>query len=143
MSNVRNYMSPEEINVYQTRRQQADTAYGRSRANIDYSRSIAGVDYGLAKSRGTRSWDKAYKGLPSNYARRGILRSGIYNKGYKDYLTSRENAETDLTMGNRRQMDQYERQNADLELVRNMTQQQIEAERLAAEASLASRLRGL
>jgi len=143
MSNVTNYLSPEEINAYQTRRQQADTAYGRTRANIDYLRSLGGVDYGLAKSRKTAAWDKAFKGLASPYARRGILRSGIYNTGYRDYNTARENAEFDMELANRRQMDQYQRQADDLELIRNMTLQQIESEQNARQSSLAAQLRGI
>ena len=143
MSNAYSYLTPEEINAYQTRIQQADTAYGRGRSNIDYLRSIAGQDYGLGKTKMTRSWDQSFRGLPSSYARRGVMRSGIYNRGFRDYTTQREQAFSDLGLANQRQMDQYQRQQDDLELIRNMTVQQIEAERAARNASLAATLRGL
>lgn len=143
MSNVTNYLSPEEINAYQIRRQQANTAYGRTRSNVDYLRSIAGQDYGTGKSRMTRTWDQAFSALPANYARRNVLRSGIFNRGFGDYQTGRENAFSDYALKNQRQMDQYQRQADDLELIRNLTLGQIDAEEAARRANLASQLRSI
>jgi len=143
MSNTTNYLTPEEINAYQVRRQQADTAFGRQRANLDYQRSIAAQDYGLGKTRLTRSWDQAFRKLPASFARRGVLRSGIYRQGFGDYQTGRENAASDWEMQNQRRMDAFQNQQNDLELIRNMTLQQIEAEQAARQAGLAAAIRGM
>ena len=140
MSNTSNYMTPEEINAYQVRRQQADTAFGRQRANLDYQRGIAGQDYGIGQTRIARSWDKAFQQLPAAFARRGGMRSGIYNQGFKDYLTGRENAESDWNLQNRRRMDAFQNQQDDLELIRNMALQQIESEQSARQAALAAEI---
>ena len=143
MSNTSNYMSPEEINMYQVRRQQADTAFGRGRANLDYQRGIATQDYNLGRPRITRSWDQAFKQLPSNFARRGLLRSGVYNQGFKDYQTNRENAFSDWELQNTRRMGGFQNQQDDFEAMRTMQLQQIEAEQNARRAALAAQLRGL
>jgi hypothetical protein len=140
MSNTSNYMSPEEINMYQVRRQQADTAFGRGRANLDYQRGIATQDYGLGKPRLARSWDKAFKQLPGSFARRGLLRSGVYNQGFGDYRTDRENAENDWDLQNNRRMAGFQNQQDDFESVRTMQLQSIEAERLARQAALSSNI---
>ena len=143
MSNTSNYMSPEEINAYQVRRQQADTAFGRGRANLDYQRGIQGQDYGIGNTRIARSWDQAFRQLPSSFARRGILRSGIYDQGFGDYKTNRENATFDWDLQNNRRMSGFQNQQDDLEAVRIMQNQQINAEENARRASLAATLRGL
>lgn len=143
MSNTSNYLTPEEINAYQVRRQQADTAFGRQRANLDYQRALAGQDYGLGQTRIARSWDQAFRRLPGSFARRGITRSGIYNQGFGDYLTNRENATADWDLQNQRRMAGFQNQQQDLELIRNMTLQQIEAEQAARQAALAAQLRGI
>lgn len=140
MSNVTNYLTPEEINAYQTRRQAADTSFGRQRANLDYQRSVSGQDYGIGNARIARSWDQAYKQLPSTFARRGILRSGIYNQGYKDYLTNRQNAVSDWELQNTRRMAGFQNQQDDYEAIRNMQLQQIESEQLARQSRLAAEI---
>mgnify|MGYP007125156356 CR=1 FL=1 len=143
MSNTSNYMSPEEINMYQVRRQQADTAFGRGRANLDFQRGIQGQDYGIGNARIARSWDQAFRQLPSSFARRGILRSGIYNQGFGDYKTNRENADFDWNLQNNRRMGGFQNQQDDLEAVRTMQNQQIDSQENARRASLAATLRGL
>ena len=143
MSNTSNYLTPEEINAYQVRRQQADTAFGRQLANLNYQRSVAGQDYGIGKTRIATSWDKAFRQLPAAFVRRGVLRSGIYNQGFGDYLTGRENATQDWALQNQRRMAALQNQQDDFEAIRNMTLQQIEAEQAARQAGLAAAIRGI
>jgi len=81
--------------------------------------------------------------LPASFARRGVLRSGIYRQGFGDYQTGRENAASDWEMQNQRRMDAFQNQQNDLELIRNMTLQQIEAEQAARQAGLAAAIRGM
>jgi hypothetical protein len=141
MSNVTNYLGPEEINAYQTRANQVDTSFQRGLGRLAYQRGRAAQDFGIGNTRLTRSWDKAQKGLASPYARRNVLRSGIYNQGYKDYALNRTNAFSDYGMEYSRQQDAFKQQQDDLEGNRTMALTQIENERSARQAALAADLR--
>lgn len=143
MSNVTNYLTPEEINAYQTRANQYDVAAQRGLAKTAYARQIGGIDYGRGQTRLTRNWDKAFKSLPSPYARRNVLRSGIYKQGLGDYGFNRQQAFDDYALQYQRQNEGLSQQEQDIELVRNMGRQQIEAERAARQAALAAQLRGI
>lgn len=140
MSNTTNHLTPEEINAYQTRRQGVNTVFGRQRANLDYQRGVSGQDYGLGNTRIARSWDEAYRKLPSSFARRGILRSGIYNQNFGDYKTNRENATGDWELQNARRMAGYQNQQDDYEANRTMQLNQIEAEQGARQSRLAAEI---
>ena len=141
MSNVTNYLGPEEINAYQTRANQVDTSFQRGMGRLAYQRGRAAQDFGTGNTRLTTSWNKAQKSLPSQYARKNILRSGIYDQGYKDYALNRTNAFADYGMEYSRQNDAFKQQQDDLEMGRTMSLTQIENERLARQAALAADLR--
>ena len=141
MSNVTNYMSPEEINAYQTRANQTDTAFQRGLGRLAYQRGRAAQDFGIGNTRLTRSWDKAQKGLASPYVRRNVLRSGIYNKGYQDYALNRTNAFDDYVLNYSRQQNAFDQQNTDLEMTRTMSLTDIENQRATRQAALAADLR--
>ena len=141
MSNVTNYLGPEEINAYQTRANQADTGFQRGMARLVYQRGRAAEDFGRGNTRLVRSWDKFQTGLPSQYARKNILRSGIYNKAYEDYALNRTNAFSDYGLDYSRQQDAFKQQQDDLEMNRTMSLTDIENQRSARQAALAADLR--
>lgn len=140
MSNVTNYMSPEELNAYAVRRQQANTLYSRQRSNLDYQRGNSEQDRGIGNARIGYSWDQAFKKLPGAFARRGILRSGLYNKGYSDYNYNRENADFDFNRQANRRMEGYQNQQDDYEAGRTMGLTQIDSEQNARQAALSAEI---
>lgn len=143
MGTVQNYLSPEEINAYQSRIDNADTAYQRGLARLAYQRGTAQQDYGIAQTRATRQWDKAFGSLSSPYARRGVLRSGIFNRGFQDYGLNRQQSFADLDLANQRRQDGFNQSEDDLNLVHNMALTQVERERVARQAALAAQLRSI
>lgn len=143
MSNTTNYLNPEEINAYQTRANQADTAFQRGMGRLAYQRGRAAEDFGIGNTRLTKSWDKFQTNLPAQYARKNILRSGIYNQGFQDYQLNRTNAFDDYGLNYSRQQDAFNQQNDDLESARNMALTDIENQRAARQSNLAAQIRGV
>jgi hypothetical protein len=143
MSNVTNYLTPEEINAYQTRANQYDVAAQRGLAKTAYARQIGGIDYGRGQTRLNRNWDQAYKGLASPFVRRNILRSGIFQQGLGDYGYNRQQAFDDYALQEQRRQEGLSQQEQDIEFVRAQGRQQIEAERAARQAALAAQLRSI
>ena len=141
MSDVTNYLSPEEINAYQTRSNQYDLNTQRGLGQNQYTRTIGDIDYGRGTTKLTRSWDQGFKGLPGSYARRGALRSGIYQKALANQAYDRTQAFDDYSLQNQRRGDALTRQDQDLESTRTVGQNQIIQERQARQAGLAARLR--
>lgn len=143
MSNVTNYLSPEEQYAYQTRMNQANTAAARGLSKLGYQRGITAQDYGLNKARMTRQWDNYQRSLPGAYARRNTLRSGIYNRGFGDYAYDRGEAFKTLDLQNLRAEGTYKQQEDDINMIQQMALQQIEAERLARQAALAAQIQAV
>lgn len=143
MPSVTNYLGPEEINAYQTRANQADTMYQRGLSQLAYQRSIASLDHGTNMARLGRRNDNVLRSLPSAYVRRNVMRSGILQRGLDNFAYDRQQSEYDQNLLNSRRMDQFKQTGDNLDLVRQLTLQQIEAEKGARQASLAAAIQGV
>lgn len=143
MSNVTNYLSPEEINAYQTRINQADMGAQRGLTKLGNRRSEATQDFNTNWGRLGRQWDNYQRSLASPYARRNVLRSGIMKRAADDYGLDRANAYGDLQRNYDRTMGGYAESQGDIEMILNMTRQQVEAERAARQAQLASQIQAV
>lgn len=143
MSNVTNYLSPEEISAYGLRQSAAADAYQRGLLKLATARDWASQDYNLNKADQTYQWGNAFRRLPGSFARRGVLRSGIANSGYDEFDWQRQRARRDLNRGFERQMAGFDMQQGDLGFVYDASQRQIESERMARQAALAAAIRGV
>lgn len=143
MSNVTNYLSPEEQYAYQTRINQANTAAARGLSKLASQREVTSQDYGLNKAKMLRQWDNYQRSLPSAYARRNVLRSGIYNRGFDNYAYDRGEGFKSLDLQNLRAQSAYKQQEDDINMIQQMALQQIEAERAARQAALAAQIQAV
>lgn len=141
MSNVTNYLGPAEIAAYQLRAQQAETAANRALANLTTQKSYATQDFGLTQDQANRNWAQTYHQLPGAFARRNVMRSGIFQAARQNSAQTFQDALANLQRQYERTMGGYNTQAGDIESIRNMTLQQIEAERLARQEQLAAQLR--
>jgi hypothetical protein len=141
MSNVTNYLQPAEIAAYELRGQQASTAAQRGLFKLANRKSETTQDFGLAQDRANQGWARTYRQLPSTFARRNILRSGIYQGARKQSNLDFQQALGDLQRQYERNMGSYNEQGGDIELQRNMALESIAAERNARQTQLASQLR--
>lgn len=144
MSDTSSYITPWEANQYQGRRNTADIAYQRALNQLGYQRDIGVEDYNRSLARMGRTWDQSFRNIPNQLTRRGVLRSGIANRGYGDYSYNRSQAFGDLELGRTRAEAGYGRQQADLEMIRQFALNQINAEQSALnQQRLAQSLRSL
>lgn len=143
MSNVTNYLSPEEINAYQSRTDYTNTTAMRGLGRLDYQRGIADQDFARGQTKMAYQWDKQFKGLGGGYAKRGLLRSGAYQRRLGDYAYDRGQAQDDYRLGNQRQNEGFNNQQQDIELMQGMSLSQVDRERQARQATLASQLRSV
>lgn len=140
MSNVTNYLSPEEINAYQARIDSADTGAQRAMQKLGYRRQEATSDFNTALGRLGTQWDNYQRTLPNQFARRNILRSGLMGRAIDDYAMNRQNADFDLKRSYNRQMGGLNENQQDIELMLNMNRNQVDRERNARQQTLASQI---
>ena len=143
MSNVTNYLNPAEQYAYQTRINNADIAAQRGLSKLAYGRSQSGLDYGIGKTDLTRQWDNYQRSMPGQFARRNVLRSGIYNRAFGNYGYDRQRAFQNLDLANSRQGAGFQQQEDDINAIRQMALNQIEAERATRQAALAAEIQAV
>jgi hypothetical protein len=141
MSNVTNYLQPAEIAAYDLRERQAGQAAQRGLMKLTNRKSEATSDFGLAQDRANRNWAESYRRFPGMFARRNVLRSGIYQGARQQSNLDFQNALADLQRQYNRTMGGYGEQATDIEMQRNMVLEAIAAERNARQAQLAAQLR--
>ena len=143
MSNVTNYLTPEEINAYQSRIDAADMGGQRALFKLGNRRQEATSDYNIARGRMGTQWNNYQRTLPNQFARRNVLRSGIMGRAVNDYAMNRQNANFDLERSYDRQMGGLTENQGDIELMMNMNRQQVERERNARQQTLASQIQAV
>jgi hypothetical protein len=141
MSNVTNYLGPAEIAAYNLRERQAGEAAQRGLFKLTNRKSEATQDFQLAQDRANKNWAQSYRRFPSMFARRNVLRSGIYSGSRQQANLDFQQALGDLQRQYERTMGGYGEQGGDIELQRNMMLQSIAAERDARQQQLAAQLR--
>lgn len=144
MSDTSSYISPWELNQYQGQRNTADIAYQRALNQIGYQRDIGLEDYNRSLARMGRTWDQAFRNVPNQLGRRGVLRSGLTNRAFGDYTYNRSQAFGDLELGRTRAESALNRQAADAAMVRDFVISQINADQSSLnQQRLAETLRNL
>lgn len=141
MSNVTNYLDPAEIAAYDLRQRQIGTAAQRGLYKLTNRKSEATQDFGLAEDRANKNWAESYRRFPGTFARRNVLRSGIYQGARQQSNLDFQNALGDLQRQYERNMGSYNEQGGDIEMQRQMGLESVAAERNARQAQLAAQLR--
>jgi|LakMenEpi03Aug12_release.lakeMendotaPanAssembly.Ray.scaffolds.fasta_scaffold03005_35 hypothetical protein len=141
MSNVTNYLDPAEIAAYDLRQRQIGTAAQRGLYKLTNRKSEATQDFGLAQDRANKNWAESYRRFPGTFARRNVLRSGIYQGARQQSNLDFQNALGDLQRQYERNMGSYNEQGGDIEMQRQMGLESVAAERNARQAQLAAQLR--
>lgn len=143
MSNVTNYLTPEEINAYQSRIDSADLASQRGLSKLGNRRQEATSDFNIGRGRLGTQWDNYQRTLPNQFARRNVLRSGIMGRAINDYAMNRQNADFDLQRSYDRQMGGFGESQGDIELMLKMNRDQVDRERNARQQTLASQIQAV
>lgn len=137
------YLSPWEIAAYQTRQDQASTAYQNALAQNTYQRSMLGIANQRNRDRLGQQWEGYRNHLPGSFAGRGLLNSGIYKQALTDYANNRQRSFDDLDFSYTTQLGQFDLDKTGVTNTYNTSIAGIEAERAARRAQLASEIRGI
>lgn len=137
---ITNYLGPAEIAAYNLRSQQANTAAARGLSKITNYQKYATQDYGQNRGQAQRNYGLSYRSLPASFARRNVLRSGIYQTARTNQNYDYQQALARMKQNYNRQMGGFQQQIGDINLVQSMTLAQIEAEKAARQEQLASML---
>ena len=89
-------LSPEDINYFATGRRRVNDTYNLGQAQGNYQRDVAAGAFGRAQGNLLSQYAKMRDRLPYGYARRGMLNSGIYQKGLADFAQDKNRAIGDL-----------------------------------------------
>ena len=102
-------LNPDEVGYFNTARRRVTDSYGIGQAQNAYQRDTAASAF--ARSQGTlmQRYAQMRDRLPYGYAKRGLLNSGIYQKGLADFAQQKNQAIGDLA-------GQFQDQNAGFDL---------------------------
>lgn len=137
------YLDPYETNRYNVGAANLRTQYARNKSKNVYQRGQADLDYNLARRDLTRQWDQAREAIPGQFMQRGVSNSGIAKRGYQDYAQNRLSGFQNLQRGYQRQVGDIYQSDLDLETGLNTGISQIEADKAARRAQLASQLKAV
>ena len=136
MSNVTNYLSPEEINAYQSRIDNADAGYNRSLAKLGSRRQEATSDFNTSRGRLNTQWDNYQRSLGGQFAKRNILRSGLMGRALDEYASNRQNSVSDLERSYDRQVGGFNETQKDMDMLLGMNRIQVDKDRTARQQTL-------
>lgn len=80
-------LNPEDFNYFRTKKRQVNTTYDLGAAQNTYQSAAAGNQYTRNVGDLAAAYGKAVEKLPWSYGARGLLNSGIYQKGAYDLAT--------------------------------------------------------
>lgn len=136
-------MTPEEIASYNLRRNALRLQYQRGMARNAYEQGQAGLNHGMQQSALTRKWGLQLEKLPGQYARSGMMNSGVYQNGLKNYWTQRQAEFDQSARGYSQQLSDLGQQGLDLSAQQAAGMNLVEADANARRAQIAAMIRSI
>lgn len=102
-------LDPDDHNLFQTQRRQANQAYNLGSAQNKYRRSTYDQNYAAQTGDLRRQYRDARNSFGSDWTQRGLLNSGLYRQAYGQLQGQRQQAAADL-------LRQYQQQKAGTDL---------------------------
>jgi len=133
------YLSPEDVNYFGTTRRRVNDTFNLGSAQNLYQRQTAQSAFGRTKNNLFTSFARMRDKLPGQYASRGLLNSGLYQKGIADFGQRKNQQIGEVTAQFGEQMaglDLAERQLGQVRTSASMDVDEQEQSRIAAAASL-------
>jgi hypothetical protein len=101
-------LSPFEILQFSQQEDQLRETLGAQLARIAFERGNAGINYQRSLDALGEQYQKAFQGYAPSYARRGMLRSGLYQRALKDWGNARIKDFGDLELSNSQRMGNFD-----------------------------------
>lgn len=136
------WLDPAEVAAYANRRTRATNQYQIQQAQNSYNRGTTGANQATSTRNLTTQFDKMRTNLPGQYARRGLLNSGIYAQGLQDYGTGRTSAFGDLAQRYQQQFGQFDLNDQAASVNYNDTIGEIYDQEAVRRSQVAAALRG-
>lgn len=143
MTDTSGYLSPEEINAYQTRRASVARSYGNAASTLANRKAVGAENYRYGQGKLNDTWNRKYEGFQAAYGRRGVQNSGIAQRGMSNYLADRQTAGQDWTRQYQAQTGQLDEQQSGIDTQRDNMSSQIDSEQASRRAYNAATLRGM
>lgn len=138
-----NLLDPASVAQFSNMRRSAALQYGSGLATNQYQRSALDQNNTFNTQQLTRQFDQTRNRLPGNYARRGLLTSGIYAQGLQDYGQNRLDAFQKQLMGYQQAAGGYDQNQRNLESGYAGSIADIAAQEQQRQAEIAAQLRML
>lgn len=136
-------LNPEELSYFRTARRRVQDTYGLGAAQNAYEQGAASNAYARSLGDLTRQFDQVRSKLPWNYAGRGMLNSGLYQKGLADYGQDRLRSFGNLRGSYEDQMGGFNLAAQQLAAVKTAGASDIEEQEQSRVASIAAMLRAV
>jgi hypothetical protein len=135
------YLSPQDVSLYNAKRSRIQSQFGIGRAQNQYDRGQLDLNYGLQRKSLGMEWDRQRTQLPGQFARSGMLNSGVYQRALQDYAQGRGLAFEAAGRTYQQQLGQLGQRSTALSQTRTSDLNVLAAEEQARRSSLAASLR--
>lgn len=136
-------MTPEEIAAFQNQRAGIRNRYGRTLSRNAYARGSNEQTFQRQMQQFNTAWDRSREKVPSQFAARGMLESGLYQRGLQDYAVSRQQNLADQIAAFQQRQADIEFADADAGFDMNDALSSIDMQEAARRAALAAQLRAM
>lgn len=135
-------LNPNETWWFSNRADQARRQYGYAKAQNDYERKLSGTQGEWDRQDMIRQFASQRTQLPRNYTQRGLMNSGVYQRGLGEFKSNKVRALTRQTAAQDLKSQGYDIADVQLTDIRNKALDDLRNQRIAYEQTLASILRG-
>lgn len=136
-------ISPQQQLAFQQGRSNARQNLLRNRASSTYQRGLAKQNYTDQTADFNIQQNRTREQLPGSFIQRGVFNSGIYRRALRDYAVDRLMGQRNLQRGYQNRMGELALQERGYEDEYSQTLSNLYLSQQAAQAQMASALRGL
>lgn len=135
--------SPGEIASWNNRRSIARQQYANQLASQQFARQQAGLSRESAMQNWQNQTAAGRSALPTSYSQRGLFRSGIFQRGLRDFYLNRLNAQQGIQTDYAQAYGATQAAEANAANTLAQVLAQIDTEEQARRAALAAEIRGV
>lgn len=132
-----------EATAFEGRRSATDYEYQQNLVQNAAAQRRLGMEQTIARRNLARQLDRARQQLPGAYAGRGLLRSGIYNRGIGDFEVGRFQAQATQDMDFGRRRDDLFSQLSSFDVNRVLSLANIDLQEAQRRSAIAAMLQGI
>lgn len=136
------YLNPQEQDYFAANKRRINDTYFLNQQQNQYQQGVAGNNYAINQGNLIDQFAQLRNQIPGNFIHRGLINSGLYGQGLGQFAKNRASALGNLASQYQQQLGGFNLANSQLGYSQSNGLQDLESQRRARLATLASTLGG-